>query len=251
MRRVFSQSASIAAGRISIKDKKQIHHIRKVLRFKPGREIEVFDERGRLYRGLIEKASAEEVVVKVSSVGKCAGGHKAVAITVACALPKKSKMEEIVDKLTQLGVARIIPLQTKRVVVRLDEHKKNLRLARWKKIALNTLEQCRGCALPVIEPPRGIKEVLSEAGNYDLKLIPALVGQRRALSAVLDCGCPSKIIVLIGPEGDFTEEEVGLAVRAGFIPVSLGERVLRVETAAVAVVSIIQYAFSWPRDEDN
>jgi len=245
MQRLFSKSDSITAGRITIGDKKQIHHLSNVLRFKAGDRIEVCDEQGRLYRGSIEKISAGEAVIRIKSSQEPDCEDKEIAITVACAIPKKSKMDDIVDKLTQLGVERIIPMETERVIVRWDAHKENSRLQRWKKIALNAAEQCRGCKLPVIEPARKIEEVLLEAHNYGLKLIPALTGERKQLKTLLNNGSqPSNIILLIGPEGDFTKKEVNLAVRAGFIPVTLGKRVLRVETAAVAAVSIIRYVFS-------
>ncbi|MDI6606164.1 MAG: RsmE family RNA methyltransferase [Candidatus Omnitrophota bacterium] len=232
------------ADKIIMRDKKQIHHLKDVLRFKADDAIEVFDEKGSVYRGFMEKASGEEIVIKINSRQKPDFKDSDIAITVACAIPKKSKMDDIIDKLTQLGVERIIPMETERVIVRLDAHQENLRLQRWKKIALNAAEQCRGSKLPAIEPVRKIEEVLSGAHNYDLRLIPALIGERKQLKTVLNSSKPSNIILLIGPEGDFTKKEVNLAVRAGFVPVTLGKRVLRVETAAVAVVSFIRlYAY--------
>ncbi|MBL7151603.1 MAG: 16S rRNA (uracil(1498)-N(3))-methyltransferase [Candidatus Omnitrophica bacterium] len=240
MQRLFSKSDSITAGQITIGDKKQIHHIKNVLRFKTGQIIEIFDEQGNLYRGLIERTSADQIIIRIKSRQKPAFEDSDITITVACAIPKKSKMDDIVDKLTQLGVERVIPMQTQRVIVRLDAHQESLRLQRWKKIALNAAEQCQGSKFPVIEPIRKIEEVLAGAHNYDLRLIPALIGERNQLKTVLNSSKPSNIILLIGPEGDFTKKEVNLAVRAGFIPVTLGKRVLRVETAAVAAVSFIR-----------
>lgn len=244
MQRLFSKSDSLSADKIIISDKRQVHHIKDVLRFRTGDAIEVFDEKGSVYRGFIERASGEGVIIKINSRQKPDFEDKDIAITVACALPKNSKMDDIVDKLTQLGVERVIPMQTQRVIVRLDSYKENLRLQRWRKIALSAAEQCQGSKLPVIEPVRKMEEVLSGAHNYGLKLIPALIGERKQLKTILNSSKPSNIILLIGPEGDFTKKEVDLAVRAGFIPVTLGNRVLRVETAAVAAVSFIRlYAY--------
>ncbi|MFH0762375.1 MAG: RsmE family RNA methyltransferase [Candidatus Omnitrophota bacterium] len=244
MRRLFSPLESIGADKITIRDKSQLHHIKDVLRLKPGEEIEVFDQKGRVYRGFIESLSAAEMVIKIKFKEESAFAKDEVKITVACAIPKKSKMEDIIDKLTQLGVEKIIPLQTERMIVRLDSRKEKARLARWEKVALNAVEQCRGCRLPVIEPVTKIKDVLLMSGDYSLKLIPALIGERKELKAVLKALRPSNIILLVGPEGDFTQGEVEAAIHAGFTPVTLGRRVLRVETAAIAVVSILKYVYT-------
>ena len=167
-----------------------------------------------------------------------------VKITVACAIPKASKMDDIVDKLTQLGVDRIIPLETEREIIKLDKHKRIFRQARWKKIALNASRQSQRNTLPAIESIKNIKELLSQVDAYDLRLIPTLTGIREAFQEILTKAKAKDILVFIGPEGDFTQEEINLAKRAGFIPVSLGDLVLRVETAAVAVASFIRIYYA-------
>jgi 16S rRNA (uracil1498-N3)-methyltransferase len=152
-------------------------------------------------------------------------------------------MDDIVDKLTQLGVECIIPLETERGIVRLDKQKKIQRSQRWEKIALSAAKQSQGSRLVVIKPVSALKDVLLSVDDFDLKLMPTLEGERKSLKDVFsrgECIGIKKIIVLIGPEGDFTPGEVALAKKAGFIPVSLGERVLRVDTAAIAVASFIK-----------
>jgi 16S rRNA (uracil1498-N3)-methyltransferase len=149
-------------------------------------------------------------------------------------------MDDIIDKLTQLGVDRIIPLETERVIVKWDKNQRVRHLERFQKIALNASQQSQRKALPVIEPIKDIKEVISTAAGYDLKLIPHLMGERKTLKEIFIKNRPKNILVLIGPEGDFSSAEVALAKRAGFIPVSLGDLVLRVETAAVAIASFIR-----------
>ncbi len=113
---------------------------------------------------------------------------------------------------------------------------------RWKKIALNASEQSQRKVLPIIDPVRKIEEVINDSDNYDLKLIPALIDERQPINEVLTKSNPKNIIVLIGPEGDFTQEEVNLAKNSGFLAVSLGESVLRVETAAVSVASFLKFS---------
>lgn len=240
MIRLFAQSDTLAMDKIIIRDKQQLHHIKDVLRIDSGGEVEVFDEKGSVYRGVIEKISRSEALIKINSSRKHIFQDKDIKLTIACAIPKKSKMEDIVDKLTQLGVQKIIPMRTGRVVVKLDSRKEKARLERWQRVALNATRQCQGCSLPVISPIKSLEDVLAESKGYDLKLIPALIGKRTGLKTAVGGREAKDILILIGPEGDFTPGEVDAAVRAGFIPVSLGERVLRVETAAVAVVSFIR-----------
>ena len=238
MHRFFASSQSISKNRIIISDGSQVHHIRNVLRLKPKDEAVIFDDKGNEYNSIIEAISAQSVMLKIKTKRKFIASRR-LKLTVACALPKKSKMDDIIDKLTQLGVERIIPLLTQRVIIKLDEHKKILRHKRWEEIALSASRQSQRNTLPVIEPIKDMREALSESKDFDLKLIPTLTGERKSLKEILSKSKPKNILVLIGPEGDFSPLEVALAKRAGFIPVSLGDLVLRVETAAIAVASFI------------
>jgi len=157
-------------------------------------------------------------------------------------MPKKDKMDNIVDKLTQLGVEKISPLRTERVIIRLDKNKESLRIKRWEKIALSAAKQSRRNSLPVVGPVREIKEFInSEHKRFDLKIIPTLgIDVVKPLKTICENTLPKSILVLIGPEGDFTDEEVALAKKSGFLPVNLGGLVLRVEAAAVAVASFLR-----------
>jgi 16S rRNA (uracil1498-N3)-methyltransferase len=243
MHRFYTTCQNISGDTILISDKNQVHHIRNVLRLKIKEEVVIFDDKGNEYSSIIEKILPKSVIFKIKKKLKSFPQKNKLKITVACAIPKKSKMDEIIDKLTQLGVDRIIPLETQRVVIRLDEHKKILRQKRWQKIALNASLQSQRSNLPIIEPIRKIKEVLSKVQDFDLKLIPTLRGNRKSLRETLDKFKPKNILVLIGPEGDFSPDEVESAKRAGFIPLSLGDLILRVETAAITVASFIRLLY--------
>jgi len=240
MYRLYCPSQNISEDKIAIKDKNQVHHLKDVLRFRINEPVVIFDDRGIEYRSILEKISSASLTFKIQEKNKSMPGPEKIKITVACAIPKKSKMEDIIDKLTQLGVERIIPLLTERVIVKLDRHKETLRLKRWMKVALNASQQSQRNTLPVIEPVKKIGEVISGSGGYDLKLIPTLEGERRTLKDVFVKTKAKNILFIIGPEGDFTPQEISLAKKAGFIPVSLGDSVLRVETAAVAVASFMR-----------
>jgi 16S rRNA (uracil1498-N3)-methyltransferase len=225
---------------IILNDPAQLHHLRDVLRIKPLELAAVFDNHGNEYITVVVEVGDAAARLEVKE--KKAAQDPGVSITVACAIPKKVKMDDIVDKLTQLGVECIIPLETERVIVKLDKQKQAGRCQRWKKIALSAARQSQRSRLAVIKPVSGLKDVVLSADGFDLKLIPTLEGKRKSLKEILSQGRARirKVMVLIGPEGDFTPDEVFLAKKAGFLPVSLGAQVLRVDTAAIAVVSFIK-----------
>jgi 16S rRNA (uracil1498-N3)-methyltransferase len=221
-------------------DPAQLHHIRDVLRLKINDAVIIFDGAGNEYNGVITNMSKKQVEFQLTPIQKQQRNN--ISLTIACAIPKGSHMDEIIDGLTQLGVIRIIPMLTDRVVVRLDDAKSESRLKRWQKIAQSAARQCQRSDIPVITPMTDIKKVITDSQNYDLKLIPHLSGERRLLKDVLSKKNQKKILVLIGPEGDFTPAEVKLALHNNFIPISLGKTILRIATAAIAVTAYIRLA---------
>lgn len=252
MHRLSCRFSDIIVDKIVIYDQEQHHHLKNVLRLKTGEKVMAFDENGNLYAcviaGLKDKISLD--IINRVPVAKKSG----IKLTLACAIPKKSRFDDIVDKLVQLGVHRIIPLKTERVIVKLDKHKSSLRLERWKKIILSASKQSQRSDLTVIDPVKSLKEVITASAEFDLRLIPYLEGERKSLKDVLDKffrdgvmlnGHKNRtvpnMIVLIGPEGDFSGQEVSLAKAAGFIPITLGDLVLRVDSAAIAVASFIRF----------
>jgi len=240
MHRLYCPSQNIFRHKIVIDNKDQVHHAKNVLRLQVNEEVVIFDDKGNEYRSVLDKLSPKSMIFKVKDKKNFILNPSKIKITVACAIPKDSRMDEIIDKLTQLGADRIIPLETERVIVKLDKHKKILRQERWKKIALNASLQSQRNTLPILEPIKKIGQLLSDLGSFDLKLIPTLIEERKPLKEILEKSKPRNILVIIGPEGDFTYEEINLAKKAGFIPVSLGDLVLRVETAATAITSFIR-----------
>ncbi len=224
----------------TLTDAAQLHHIRDVLRFEVNDVVVIFDGAGREFNGVITSIDKKQAVFKLTSLEK--QKSKNVSLTIACAIPKGSHMDDVIDHLTQLGVARIIPMRTDRVAVKLDDVKSETRLKRWQKIAQSAARQCQRSDMPAIVPVTDVKKVITDSHQYDLKLIPHLSGKRKLIKDVLNKNKPKNIIVLIGPEGDFTPSEVELALNNGFIPVSLGDTVLRVATAAIAVAAYIRLA---------
>jgi len=232
----------VAGDKAIISDTEQLHHLRDVLRLKVGAEVVVFDNAGKEYIGLITELNSKQAILTVKAV-KPFRSHQ-TRLTVACAIPKGNRMDDIVDHLTQLGVECIIPIETERLVVKLDDAKREARLKRWNKIAQNAARQSQRSTIPLIEPVTPVESVISNSQSFDLKLIPTLDGERKHIKDVLAKAKPANALVLIGPEGDFTPQEVELAKSEGFIPVSLGDTVLRVATAAIAVASYFRFATS-------
>lgn len=240
MHRLYINQA-IGNNSITITDAEQLHYLRDVLRLKVHDEVVIFDNQENEYTCSITELSKNQATLTVKSRKRAEPQHAQIA--VACAIPKNDRMDEIVDSLTQLGVATIIPMETERVIVRLDEKRKEARLNRWRKIAQSAAQQSQRNSIPLVESVTSFASVLSHSQDYDLKLIPTLSGDRRHIREVLTDSARN-ILVLIGPEGDFTPQETKLAREAGFIPVSLGDSVLRVSTAAIAVMSYISLSSS-------
>ncbi|MCX5695123.1 MAG: RsmE family RNA methyltransferase [Candidatus Omnitrophica bacterium] len=239
MHKFFVPAAGILADKIIIEDREQTHHIKNVLKLKVGEKVAVFDGSGNEYNCVIRELK-NKIYLNIEKKIPADNSPEKVKLTIACAIPKKAKIDDIIDKLVQLGVSRIIPLMTERVVVKLDKPKEALRYERWKKIALSAAKQCKRNSLVVIEPVKDFKDLIKQSREFDLKLIPHLLGDRQSLKEILAGSEASNILVLIGPEGDFSEREVSLAIAAGFIPVTLGDLVLRVDTAAIAAASFIR-----------
>ena len=243
MHRVFCGCNLTGRHDLEIHDKDKVHHIRNVLRLKKSDTLVVCDAEGFEYLSIIEAVSSKCVALKLQPIIP-ENVENIFKLTVACAIPKKSKFEDIVDKLTQLGVDRIIPLKTQRVIVKVNKNNEISKYTRWEKIALNASEQSQRNILPVIDNVKNMEEVISESCGYDLKLIPTLEKDTLPIKQVLFNSKPKNVLVLIGPEGDFSPDEVNSAKQLGCIPVSLGRLVLRVETAAVAAAAILKYTYS-------
>ena len=240
MHRFYSGSENVSQDRIIISDRQQLHHLKDVLRLEAGDEAEVFDDKGNVYQVEVESLSYRNVVLKIKDIRK-SDKSKRILIAIGCAIPKKSKMDDIIDKLTQLGVDKIIPLITERVIVKLDKDKKSQRQKRWQKIALSASKQSQRNTVPVVEVVMDFEEIIKRAQDFDLKLIPNLRGERRTLKEALIGKKPKSVLVLIGPEGDFSPEEISMAIKAGFIPVTFGDFVFRVETACLYIASVLNY----------
>ncbi len=242
--RIYCPSRNIQNDTVIITDKDELHYFLDVLRLKAGSLLSVFDG-CQEYECEITGISRRMVKAKILSCKNGARAFSSLKITLAVAIPKKAKIDDIIDKCTQLGVDKIIPLFTERTIVKFDNERAGFKIKRWRKIAQEASKQSGRVSLPVIESVMDFKSAVEEIRKYDFALIPNLQPENRSIR---DCFVgvgfePASIIksvlVFIGPEGDWTEKEIALAKNLGAVGVSLGNLVLRVDTAAIAVVAFL------------
>jgi len=215
-------------------------HLKKVLRLSTGASIELFNGRGVEAEAVIEEMGGDFADVRVTKVSQNRR-ESPVEITLLQAFVKGDKPEFIIQKATELGASEIAFYTTERTVPLAPNPK---RQARWRKVAIGAAKQCRRSVLPRITIAGTLEKVLSEwKGRDGLKL--ALWEETDAAGSIKEAlrsgGKTGGVVVLVGPEGGFTKDEVGSATEAGFIPVGLGPRILRAETAAVSVLTLLQY----------
>lgn len=208
-------------------------HISRVLRKQPGENIWVVDGNGKAFEAVIRLVAPEMIECEI--LFEHHHLHEPdIDVTLAVAqLKNPSRMDWIIEKATELGVRTIIPLQTSRTIARSPKED------RWNNIALAAMKQSGRCILPKITPPKDLASVIAASSDYDMKLIPYERTDHILFisEALKNRKPPRTALILIGPEGGFTEEEVQMAEKAQFTQVSLGRRRLRTETAAIIALS--------------
>jgi len=214
-----------------------VHHIKDVLRMKIGGELELLDGTGKIYEARISGIKKDKIICKVLSM-RTEETKLKVKITLAQCLPKAKKMELIIQKCTELGVDRIIPILSERTIARGEK------LNRWRTIAKEAAEQSGRLTIPKISPLTRFEGVLKIKDQFDLALIPWELETKTTLKQVLTNQRPRHLLILIGPEGGFSRSEINFAKSAGFTSVSLGPSILRTETAGMALLAMIGYEYS-------
>ncbi|MGD0021129.1 MAG: RsmE family RNA methyltransferase [Smithellaceae bacterium] len=217
-------------------------YLKQVLRLKPGSKIYVFDGFGHEFAAVIKSFSSGRVCVELGERISAAG--KEIRISLAQAIPKANKMDLIVKSAAELGADVIIPFTAARSVSRITGDKALPKVARWQKIAREAARCCRGSQITEVLSPTSFANMLSQASDKSYKIIFwEEESQKSIKGALMDKKFNSlnDFFVIVGPEGGFSKDEVRLAKKAGFISVSLGRQILKVETAAAAIISIIQY----------
>ena len=219
-----------------------LRYVKSVLRMKKGDRLILFDGAGWEYETVIKDFSSDGVTVDVLNKERIP--DRGIRITLFQALPKAGKMDFIIQKATELNADRIVPFRSSRSIPQLTKDKASLKLSRWQNIATEAARQCGRADIPKITGILSFDEMLAYSGREDLKVIFWEEESEKGIKDVLHdkkndmARC---ISLVIGPEGGFTKEEVCRAVKMGFISVSLGRNILKVETAVLSILSIIQY----------
>ena len=235
MHRFYCSNADFSPPKIKIVSPGEIHHLTHVLRMRAGDELEIFNGRGEEIRGVIESISAMQVEVNV--LERRAEKKTSAFVTLACAVPKKAKFESIIEKCTELGVDEIIPMRTARTEVILEKERMERKSTRYQAVAVNAAKQSARATVPVVHPQRSFKDVIGSFDSKVLRVILALDGERKSLKDLIqEAGEFNHVVFLVGPEGDFTRQELDAALSAGFVPATLGETILKVDTAAITAV---------------
>jgi 16S rRNA (uracil1498-N3)-methyltransferase len=219
----------------------EAHHLRDVLRVAVGDTISLFDGAGRRVEARVLSLTSREV--DLEPVGPVETVPRATPlIALLQAIPKGSRMDTVVEKGTELGMDRLVPVMTDRTITRLDEAKCRTRCERWERVAHGAARQCGVCWIPEIAPVQSLSEALANRPEGDVLLVGALSGAPRPMAAVVDelaVSRPPSVSLLIGPEGDLTPDELDAAQAAGAIGVNMGPLVLRTDTAALFGLSVL------------
>jgi 16S rRNA (uracil1498-N3)-methyltransferase len=226
-------------------DEREAHHALHVLRVRRGEQVAVLDGAGHEFLCEIADSSRDAVTLRVK--------HKNFVPPLPCqiallqAVPKGKIIESIIQKVVELGVQRIVPVLAERVVTHLSEQDRTIKRDKWQLVAIEAIKQCGAAWLPKIETPMTPTQFLAQKEKFDLSLVGSLQTDRRHPRECFQefktqhGRLPQNIGVWIGPEGDFTLDELKAIQAAGALPVSLGWLVLRVETAAIYCLSILNY----------
>src|SRR5438270_8369597 len=221
------------------------HHARDVLRMKRGDRAVLFNGRGREITAEIVDLARDQI--RLRKLDETETSPLRCRITLGQAIPKGKNMDLIVQKAVEIGAAEIAPLISERTIVDLDAKEAEQKQAKWQQIAIEAAKQCGQNWLPQVHAPRKLKDFFSHTGNFDLRLIGSLQPDAIHLEKILadytdqHRDRPRNVLMLVGPEGDFTPVELALAKTNGCLPITLGPIILRVETAAIYCLSVLSY----------
>jgi len=245
MHHFFVEKENISGEEILISDNRDFNHAVRVLRLEKGEQILVSDPDGKDYLctvdGVVNAAGGESALrVLIGEVSRENHELPARIILFQC-MPKSEKMELIIQKAVELGAAEIVPVASKNCVFKLDEKKADNKIRRWQAIAENAAKQSKRSVVPAVREPLNFREAVEACAACDLGLIPyeEESGMTGLCEAIVNFLPGRSIGVIIGPEGGFDPLEAAMAKRHGLLPVSLGKRILRVETAAISILSLI------------
>lgn len=241
MHHFFTEPRNIQENKIIIEGK-DVNHMKNVLRIKSGERVNISDGIGGEYECEVDHYEMEYAVLTILN-SFISDSELSSEIYLFQGLPKSDKMELIIQKAAELGVHKVIPVVTRRAVVKLDDKKAAKKVERWNAISLSAAKQSGRSMVPEVGRVMSFSEALEYAKKMDVVLIPyelaeGMAKTKEVISTIKD---GQKIGVFIGPEGGFEEGEVKKAEEVGAYPITLGKRILRTETAGLTVLSILMY----------
>jgi 16S rRNA (uracil1498-N3)-methyltransferase len=242
MRRFFVRPEDVHGPELRLRQDETVH-LARALRLGPGTCIVAFDGLGHEYEATVERLGDAEVLCRIVRQREARAAHT-LSIALGQGLPKADTFEWIIQKTTELGVAEIVPLLTDRVVPHMAARRIDAKVTRWQKLAREACKQCGRSAVPRLSPPTALETFCLTFSQVDLKLLLWERAGTRPLRPILEaCGPIASAALIIGPEGGLTRAEVDRGESYGFCVVSLGERIMRTETASMAMVALLQYLF--------
>lgn len=241
MHHFFVTPDQVAEERIYIEDS-DVNHMKNVLRMKVGESVEISDGNNLKYLCQVSSYEEDRAILEILEKME-ADTELASRLYLFQGLPKSDKMELIVQKAVELGAYEVIPVATKRAVVKLDEKKAAKKVERWNSIAESAAKQAGRSRIPQVADVVTFKEALEIAQKLDVRLIPYELaeGMEQARAVVRAIKSGQSVGIFIGPEGGFEQSEVEEAVEMGVTPITLGRRILRTETAGLAVLAILMF----------
>lgn len=242
MHRFFIKQESIFKDEIVISGE-DVQHISKVLRLQNGDNIVLCDGEGTDYLTTIE--SVDKHKVKTIVINKEASkGEPDIDVVLYQGIPKATKMDTIIQKCTEMGIKRIVPISTVRTIVRLESEKdEKKKVERWTKIAEEAAKQSGRGMIPIIDMPMTLQQALMDASKLDTVIAPYELEDSLSIKEALGEGRGKSIGFFVGPEGGFDSDEIEKVRNIGALPVTLGSRILRTETAGIVVLAIIMYEY--------
>ncbi len=241
MHHFFVEKAQIGEKEIHITGS-DVNHLRNVLRIVPGEQVSASDGDATTYRCEVTQMDENCVTAKILWSQE-ADTELPCRIVLFQGLPKADKMELIIQKTIELGVSEIVPVATRRAVVKLDAKKAEAKNKRWNAIAESAAKQAKRAVIPVVKPMMDFEAAVCYAAAMNRKFIPYELarGMDATREAFQTIQPGDSIAIFIGPEGGFDEQEIEMAKKAGILPITLGRRILRTETAGMAVLAVLMY----------
>ena len=240
MPRVVIPPDAVDGQQIHLRDPGDVHHLAHVLRVRIGQGVQCLDGIGGVYEGIVSHLMRDEVTIRIEA--RHAEPPMRLEMTLAQALIKPERFEWVIQKATELGVRRVIPLLTTRTVGRVTHSAVESKQARWQRIAREAAKQCGRAHELSVERPCALAAWLPRLADYEYVAMPTLAVTGTPLrDDARRVAAARSAAVLIGPEGDFTAQEGEAAMRLGARPLSLGHVTLRSETAALVTIAILQH----------